>query len=231
MRNLLKLGLMALALFVLAGCGGGGGSSDRSDEFTRFLSNLPKFDTSGYTLTNEYKDVLYYDNSSTELAKAFNATMSEKDVTLDYEYYSNENDFYYVYELNDLVSKDLDYSGVFINGRQDSSFINMWLEANRSISNSEFANLFGRIDAALLARVSTDTIYNGNMSAKFAEYYADVTGSGEFFDISDTVNVRCDTDDTIIDWWCEKYDMEFYYRFYFYFNGTDSYVSFGKESQ
>jgi hypothetical protein len=234
MRELLKLGLTVLALLVLAGCGGGGGSSQGggdnggsgNDDIADFMSEFPPFDTAGYTVTHEYKDVLYYDDSSSALALAFNATMSGKDVTPDYDsnsYYNDDNDFAYYYELNDPVPKGLNYGYVMIEGRIDS-YIGIQLEADKSISNDKFANLFGEIDASLLGGVCTDTAYNGNMSAEFAAYYADVTGSGGLFDAA----VDCGYTDHVTHWECHKYDGEFTYEFWFDFDGTTSQVTFQK---
>ncbi|MDR1285273.1 MAG: hypothetical protein LBJ88_03635 [Campylobacteraceae bacterium] len=187
------------------------------------MSDFPPLDTSGFTTTYEHKMVTYYNNSSTQLAKSFNATVSGKDVTLYNEYYVDDNNFRYDYSLNDLASKGL-LSGYIWVESYYNLYIGMVLEANRSISNSEFTNLFGNVDAALLDSVAAITKYEGDMSSEFADYYADI--SGKFFDINNA-NVSCNTDDAT-EWQCDKNDGEFYYHFRFYLYGTDSMVIFEK---
>jgi hypothetical protein len=226
MRNLLKLSLTALTLFILTGCGSGGSSGGNGIE--RFMSDFPQLDTSGYTLIYEEKGISYYDYSSSELAKTFNTAISGGDFTLDYinSYYINDNYFYYSYELNNPVSKGFYGGHIWITSDYDS-FIEMALGADKSISNSEFADIFGKVDADLLARMSIITIYDGDLRAKFTAYYDDVTGSRKFFDIHNTPDVYCTTDYASY-WRCEKDDNNVYYGFIFYFDATGSTVIFDK---
>jgi hypothetical protein len=187
------------------------------------MSDFPPLDTSGFTITYEHKMVTYYNNSSTQLAKSFNITVSGKDVTLYNEHYVDNNEFRYDYILNDLASKGLHNGYIWVENYYNL-YIGMILDANRSISNSEFTNLFGNVDAALLDDVATITKYEGDMSSEFADYYADI--SGKFFDINNA-NVSCNTD-SATEWQCDKNDGEFYHYFRLYLYGIDSMVIFEK---
>ncbi|MDR2100050.1 MAG: hypothetical protein LBP40_04390 [Campylobacteraceae bacterium] len=205
------------------GCGGGGGSNGGNSDFIDdFLSNFPPLDTTGHALINEQKYLTYYDNSSAQLARDYNAAISaNSDFGYDDEDYTDENEFWYSYSLRDPTSKDLNYAYTFAQAWQGSSYIGVVLGADRSIETDEFTEIFGEIDTDLLGAV-TDTNYEGNMSAKFDEYYTSATASGAFFD-----NADCGTDGT--SWYCHKDDGNVYYYFYFLVYIDYSHVFFRKE--
>jgi hypothetical protein len=129
----------------------------------------------------------------------------------------------YHYDLNDLASKGLSYGHTSIFGHPDSSSITMTLRASKSISNSAFANLFGRVNANSPTEVSIMTKYEGDMSAEFADYYADVIENGELFESSDCTDISV--------WQCSKDDGGFQYSFVLYFDGTYSNIRFYKKPQ
>jgi hypothetical protein len=222
MRNLLKLGLAALIALVLAGCGEG------DDDIAVFLSDFPQINTTGYTVVKDHKTINYYDSSSA-LAKTFNATVSKKDVRLGNGYYRNDNDFLYGYELNNPESKGLEYKlsyrEVNIESRQGSSYIEMQLMADRNILGSEFTNLFGEIDVNKVQSVSIGTDYKGDMRSRFINYYAKI---GKFFDIENDSNAACITQVNEF-WHCEKRvadngGLKASYRVTFSFHGTNSVI-------
>ncbi|MDR1285338.1 MAG: hypothetical protein LBJ88_03960 [Campylobacteraceae bacterium] len=236
MKHLLKLGLITLVTSFFIGCGGGSSSNNgdiyqETDHITQFMSDFPMLDTSGFTLTKEGRAITYYDNSSMDLSIAMNTTLvNEKDFSITGEHYADTNDFWYVYELNNPSTKGLEFAEAYISTyfyNFYDSFIDMRFEANRTISNSEFANVFGEIDADLLSGAGIYLEYEGNMSAKFANYYAEATKVGGFFDISDA-NVECDTDSETY-WQCEKEDVSTSsYRLHFWADEISSSVNFAK---
>ncbi|MDR1008459.1 MAG: hypothetical protein LBL65_07895 [Campylobacteraceae bacterium] len=243
MKYLLKLGLTALVILFFTGCGGGGSSNNgdayqEGDHITQFMSDFPTLDTSGFTLIKEERAVTYYDNSSADLAVAMNITLvNEKDFNIISWNYADINDFWYGYELNNPTFKGLEYAEAYVEYYNPSSYAYMYLEANRTISNSEFADVFGDVDDDLLLRMYIDSRYEGDMSAKFTDYYTEVTKVGGFFDISDA-NVQCDTDSwgngpaIVYSWYCEKRDLEgdktIYYSFSLRTDGILSYIGFDK---
>jgi hypothetical protein len=210
-------------------CGGGGSSNNvgNSDYIADYLSNIPTLNATGHAIISDYKDLIYHDNSSAALARSVNATISGRNFTLDYGYCTSVDEF----SLNDPVS-NLNSAIIYIDGVVDpygsESYIDMSLYAeNRSIKTSEFVDIFGEIDANLLEYADIRTEYEGDMSAKFTEYYASVTASGGFFDINDS-SVYCNTDGFF--WSCEKDDGEARYYFYFETTSGNSFVEFNKYS-
>ncbi|MDR2080445.1 MAG: hypothetical protein LBP54_00955 [Campylobacteraceae bacterium] len=177
MKDLLKLGLAAFMALFLVGCGsssssGGGGGGD-SDFIADWFSDIPSLDTTGDILFYDGKLVSYYDNTSSELAKNFNATIGgDGDFAYNDGDYISEDNFWHIYLLNDPASKGLDSVAIYIEAWQQSSYIETGLSANRSIAASEFAEIFGSVDKNLITNITTDTLYEGNLSVKFAEYYA-----------------------------------------------------------
>jgi hypothetical protein len=216
LSSLSKLLVSFSILFLILGCGGDGSSNNNnggSDFVADFMSDFPSLDTTAHALVYEYKILEYYDNSSSQLAKEFNASINTGDFTLFSSEHYDSNGFYYEYSLNNPASKDLTYAGIYIES-YFRSVISMYLAAdNRSIKTDEFTDIFGKIDADLLVQTQIYTRYEGDMSAKVAEYYANVTASGGFFDISG-VDVNCDTDGVLY-WYCRKYDGGVYYDFDF----------------
>ncbi|MDR1285600.1 MAG: hypothetical protein LBJ88_05320 [Campylobacteraceae bacterium] len=231
MKHLLKLSFIALVVLFFTGCGGGSSGSSayqaaETDDISLFMSDFPTLGTSGFTPNYEYKSVNYYDNSSADLAIAVNATLvNEKDFNITYEYYVDIDNFYYGYELNSPSAKDLEYAGASASASYGSSSASIYLEANRTISNGEFTDIFGEIDADLLHEVSIESEYEGDMSAKFAEYYAEITKIGGFFDIAgDASYIYCNMYSHTSDarWGCDK-DLEGgQYSFTLYVDKTSS---------
>jgi hypothetical protein len=216
---------------VLAGC------TEGDDDIAVFLSDFPQIDTSGYTVVQDHKTINYYDSSSA-LAKTFNATVSKKDVTLGYDDYNNDNKFHYTYNLNNPKLKGLEYkvsyTEVDIESYQGSSYIEMQLIADRNISGSEFTDLFGEIDVSKVRSVNIGTDYKGDMRSRFIAYYAKIRENGALFDRNDP-NAICITqsDDS---WHCEKntinnWDSKPTYTITFFINGANSVIWITKRDE
>jgi hypothetical protein len=239
MRDLLKLSLTALTVLVLAGCGGGNGDDEDKGigDITGFLSDFPSLDTSGHNVTFESKEVVYEDKFSFKLAAEFNTEIGNKGFKVNnstiYHNTSGSIGFYSDYILPDTTSADrnLNKGNIQITSwyGENRSYIQMVLEANRSIADNEFVDVFGKIDAGLLTKANTVTIYTGNLTAEFDDYYIKINGNGELFSATGRANSNRSCSSSATNWNCNGTDSGgVSYRFDLNFNGTDSKVTFSK---
>jgi hypothetical protein len=220
----------------LSDCDEGNGLSNCNETKTLVILDFPMFDTSGYIAFYDYINIGYYD-SSADLSVAVNATLvNEKDFTIVYDNFVDISNFHYEYELNNPAAKSLEYAGANINsyygysddiGYYTGSSISIYLAANRTISYSEFADVFGEIDANLYLEIYRFLRYEDDMSVQFADYYAEVTKSGGFFDVNNE-KIECYADEYA--WMCTKVtDDGFSYRFQLSFDGVESIAIFTKD--